>query len=44
MRLGEGCARQAVEEIAGDRLARRERDGVHETIETIPLAAQFRKK
>ena len=29
----EGLARQAVEEIAGDRLARREGDRVHEAVE-----------
>jgi hypothetical protein len=32
----EALARQAVEEVAGDRLARREADAVHEAVELRP--------
>ena len=34
-------ARHAVEEVAGDRLARRERDRVHEPVEAIPGLAKL---
>jgi hypothetical protein len=40
VRDAEALARQAVEEVAGDGLARREADGVHEAVELRPGLAQ----
>ena len=37
----EGLARQTVEEVARDRLARRVADGVDEAVETLPALAEF---
>ena len=39
--MREVLARQAVEELALDRLARRVGDGVHEDVETVPALAQL---
>ena len=40
MRDAEAFARQPIDEIAGDRLTRRETDGVDEPVETVPRAAE----
>ncbi|MNT02983.1 hypothetical protein D3C72_1374990 [compost metagenome] len=40
VRDAEAVARQAVEEVAGDRLARRKTDGVHQAVQLIPVARQ----
>lgn len=41
MRDTEGLARQAIQEIAGDRLARGVADGVHEAVEGGPVFAEL---
>ena len=43
MRDSERFARQAFEEVAGDRLARREADRMNEAVEFGPALAQLRK-
>ena len=43
MRDAEGLARQALEELAGDRLARREGDRVHEAVEPGQACAELRR-
>src|SRR5450830_79067 len=40
VRDAEAVARQAVEEVAGNRLARRKADGVHQAIEVFPMLRQ----
>ena len=44
MRDAERLARQAVEKITCDRLARREGDRVHHAVERTPFLAQLREK
>ena len=37
----EGIARDAVEKVALDGLARRESDGMHQAFEAVPVLAEF---
>jgi len=44
VRLREGFARDALQEVAGDRFARREGDGVHQAVQAVPVLLQLLKQ